>query len=56
MYDYFINVRWWINLFLVGIPFGLLFSIFNIANVYVNYELNQLWADGNIWLVFNTVF
>lgn len=51
--DYF---RWIVNAAIFGVPFSAL-SLVSIGwNLWFNIELNNFWAQGNLFLVFNTLY
>ena len=49
-------LRWIINLWIVGVPWlFVLFAIF-AWNMYVNIWWNKWWAEGNFFLMGNTIY
>lgn len=48
--------RWIINLIFVGMPWAFISQLFFAWNVLFNAKWNFLWAGGNVYLIFNTVF
>jgi hypothetical protein len=48
--------RWIVNFFLVGVPYLLLVTVLNVYNIWFNVYLNDFWAEGNIYLVLNSLF
>lgn len=51
--DYF---RWILNAAVFGVPFSALTFVSIIWNLWFNIELNNFWAQGNLFLVFNTLY
>lgn len=54
--DYIDYYRYMINTVLIAGPWVLFGLAAVFWNLYFNAEWNRMWADGNIWLVGNTVF
>jgi len=50
------TLRWIINLWMVGIPWLWLLMILWSWNLYVNIFWNNWWAEGNIFLMLNTLY
>ena len=48
--------RWFINLFLIAIPWTIIDVACVIWNIYFNIEWNRYWAGGNMYLFYNTLF
>lgn len=55
-YEYFGYFRWVLNFLWVGIPWVFTSQMLIVANFVFNIWLNQWWADGNFFLLFNTFF
>jgi hypothetical protein len=49
-------LRWYVNLILIGIPFGIIGIGSIVWDVAVNMYFNRMWAEGNIYLMANTFF
>lgn len=56
IFDVLFRMRWYLNFFFVGIPWVLYIICANLWNLYFNAELNRDWAEGNVYLIFNTLF
>lgn len=52
----FMAFRWVLNFIFIGIPWTFISQIFFAWNVLFNAKWNFLWAGGNVYLIFNTVF
>jgi len=48
--------RWAINAYIFGIPFTLYCFIAMIWNLFINIKWNKLWAEGNLFLLANTLY
>lgn len=48
--------RWLINFWLIGVPYLLFVIAANVWNIWFNAQLNDWWADGNLYLLLNTYF
>jgi hypothetical protein len=48
--------RWIINFLFVGMPWFAISVIMCIVNIVFNIVVNQFWADGNAFLIVNTVY
>lgn len=48
--------RWVVNLFLVGLPYLLVAVLLNLYNIWFNIYMNDWWAEGNIYLVTNSIY
>jgi len=48
--------RWFINLFFLAIPWSFISQILLGYNLFFNIKWNFLWAGGNVWLLFNTIY
>lgn len=48
--------RYIINVWLVAIPWMPMIALLAGYNVWFNVQFNDFWAEGNIWLVSNTVY
>jgi len=49
-------LKWIINFWLAGVPY-LLYCIVSLAyNIFVNIAWNDWWAEGNIFLLANTLY
>lgn len=55
-YEYLGYFRWVLNFLWVGIPWVFTSQMLILANFVFNIWLNQWWADGNFFLLFNTFF
>ena len=55
-FEYFYYFRYLIDIIIIGVPW----SIWCIAaigfNWYINIDWNNWWAEGNLWLIYNTLF
>lgn len=49
-------LKWIVNLWTVGVPWCVLLFVIFSWNVYVNIFWNKFWAEGNLFLVGNTVY
>ena len=56
VWEFFKLFKWILNLIFVGIPFSFVAQLFFFYNLYFNYAWNQLWANGNLFLLLNTGF
>lgn len=52
----FMAFRWILNLFIFGVPWTFISQIFFAWNVLFNAKWNFLWAGGNVYLIWNTVY
>ena len=50
------EVKWYLNLVFVGIPWVALSWLMAWYNIIINAWINKGWALGNIWLISNTFF
>ena len=48
--------RWFLNLFFLAIPWSFISQILLGYNLFFNIKWNFLWAGGNVWLLFNTIY
>ena len=48
--------RWAVNFFMVGLPYLLVASICVAFNLWFNIYLNDWWAEGNIYLMVNSLY
>ena len=48
--------RWILNFFLVGMPYFVVACILNAYNIWFNIVLNDWWAEGNVYLMGNSLF
>ena len=55
-WEWLLFFRWVINALFVGVPFTI-YSTFSVLwNIFLNFKFNRMWAGGNVYLIFNTVF
>ena len=54
--DYFEYYRYIIDVILVGLPWTIIAVLCIGWNLWFNYAWNEVWAGGNFWLIFNTLF
>ena len=55
-WEWLLFFRWVINAIFVGVPFTI-YSTFSVCwNIFLNARFNRMWAGGNVYLMFNTVF
>jgi len=53
--EYLFGYRWEINLMFITLPY-FLFAVFATSwNLYLNIEMNRWWAEGNVFLLANTI-
>jgi hypothetical protein len=50
------GLRWIINFWLTGIPYLFYCTIAVVYNLFVNIWQNNWWAEGNLFLIGNTVY
>lgn len=55
-YEYLGYFRWIFNFVFVGAPWMVWSIVFCILNLVMNIILNDWWADGNLLLVYNSVY
>ena len=48
--------RWFINLFLIAVPYTVIDLVAVGWNLYFNVEYNHVWAGGNLYLFYNSLF
>ena len=48
--------RWVVNFFFVGLPYLLIAVLLNTYNIWFNIVLNDWWAEGNLYLMLNSLF
>lgn len=53
MIEYF---KYLLNIIFIVTPMFLIECVFVAYNVYFNYAWNHVWANGNIWLMVNTLY
>lgn len=55
-FAYLYFFRWVFNLIFVAFPWVFFSQLMIAFNIFFNIWFNQMWADGNWFLVFNTIF
>ena len=45
-----------INLWLIAFPYAVIGFLCVIFNVFLNLERNKFWAEGNVFLMFNSAY
>ena len=55
-WQYLFYYRWIINFFLAGIPYFIVSIVANGFNIWWNIYLNDWWAEGNVYLMWNTAY
>lgn len=50
------SMKWFFNIWTVGVPHTLFCLASVVFNVYANIEWNDWWAQGNLFLLANTAF
>ena len=53
---YIHHFRWFINFFVIGIPWFFFAALSDDYNLLWNLRFNHMWAGGNLFLFANTVF
>ena len=48
--------RWLFNFFIIGIPYLVVVILLNVYNIWFNVYLNNFWAEGNVYLILNSLF
>ena len=48
--------RWVLNAILVGLPCMIIVSFLLTMNIFSSIELNQIWANGNVFLISKTMY
>jgi hypothetical protein len=48
--------RWLVNFFMVGCPYLAIATLLNVYNIWFNVYLNNFWAEGNVYLLLNSLF
>ena len=55
-FEYIYYFRYIFDLVFIAIPW-FIFSLATVGwNWYINIDWNRFWAEGNLWLIFNTIF
>ena len=54
--NWVMELKWYINLIFVGLPWVLFSWLMAWYNIIINAWINKGWALGNIWLMSNTFF
>jgi hypothetical protein len=49
-------LKWIINLWAVGVPWCFVLLVIFSWNLYVNIFWNKFWAEGNVFLMANTLY
>jgi hypothetical protein len=52
----FVALKWVYSILLIGVPWCILSYLFVIYNFVGNIWLNEGWAQGNFWLMGNTIY
>ena len=55
-FDYMEYYKYALDVALVGIPWTIIAVLCIAWNLWFNYAWNEVWAGGNFWLMFNTVY
>ena len=56
IWQYLHHFRWFINFFLLGIPWFFFAALSNDYNLLWNLKWNHFWAGGNVFLFVNTIY
>ena len=48
--------KWIINMWVVGVPWVFVIAVIGFWNLYVNISWNKWWAEGNFFLMGNTLY
>ena len=56
MLDEIYYYRYLINVFLIGVPWTMFAIAMVVYNFWFNIQFNDFWAEGNFWLITNSVF
>jgi len=56
IFKLFVALKWVYFILIIGIPWCAFTGLLLLANIIVNAWLNEGWAEGNFWLLGNTVF
>ena len=56
IYSFSMEIKWYFNLIFVALPWGLLSWLMAWYNIIINAWINKGWAEGNVWLILNTIF
>lgn len=55
-WQYLNYYRWTFNFFIIGIPYLVVVILLNAYNIWFNVYLNDFWAEGNVYLLLNSLF
>jgi hypothetical protein len=55
-YAYFQYYRYLFNFFLIGVPYLIIAGLLSWFNIWFNMYLNDYWCEGNLYLLFNSIF
>jgi len=56
VWEYISYFKWVFNFLFLGIPWMLLCIALVVADIWVNISINEWWADGNVFLIANSLF
>ena len=51
-----LNLKWVVNFWVVGAPYLVYCLLSVIYNLAFNIKLNDWWAEGNLFLIYNTMY
>lgn len=55
-WDWIVYFKYAFNVVFIVIPMAIIETIFIGYNLFFNIEWNYWWANGNVWLLVNTVY
>lgn len=56
MWEYVSYAQWHINFYVIACPYLVIMLLLAAWNIFCNIEFNQWWAEGNAYLIINTIY